>query len=440
MLGLPDWPAWALWSFVSLGGATLVLAGVKRATEGASGNSAAVPSGEKLEAFKKFQRQYLLVYIVIMLADWLQGTNMYTLYKSYDVNIGALFITGFTSSAIFGTFLGLQVDSMGRKKGILIYCVLEVIINILEHFPNFWLLWVSRIMGGVSTSLLFTAFEAWMVSAHRRQGFPEEWLEDTFGIASSGNGLSAIVAGLIAHVAADHLGEIGPFQVAIALTILAFFLILPWEENYGDKDEKGDAKKGEELTAWQCVFNSPPVCISGFVNSLFEGTMYTFVFMWVPTMFGVLKGSPLPTGLVFSSFMVCITAGGLIFSIALRFISVEKCIIVILVLQMVALVIPVYFKSLVPVLASFFLYETGVGMYFPCGGMMRSKVIPDALQSSIMNIFRVPLNFLVVTGTYLTDVLPHSTVFSIIATWLFFATALQCVMLTQAPVISKKEQ
>jgi len=439
MLELPNWPAWAFRTFIGLGLATVMLAGGKSMTEGGSGKSASVPSGDKLGAFKKFQRQYLLVYIVIMLADWLQGTNMYTLYKSYDVNIGALFMTGFTSSAIFGTFLGLYVDGMGRKKGVLIYCVLEVIINILEHFPSFWLLWVSRIMGGVSTSLLFTAFESWMVSAHRKQGFPEEWLEDTFGKASSGNGICAIIAGLIAQVAADKLGEIGPFQVAIALTILAFFLILPWEENYGDKDGKGD-KKTEELTAWQCVRNSPPVCISGLVNSLFEGTMYTFVFMWVPTMLSILGDSPLPTGLVFSSFMVCITAGGLIFSIVLRYTSVEICIILILVLQMVALVIPVFYKSLIPVFASFLLYETGVGMYFPCGGMMRSKVIPDALQSSIMNIFRVPLNVLVVAGTYLTDVLPHSTVFSIISVWLFVATILQLLMLKAAPATPKKDE
>jgi hypothetical protein len=30
--------------------------------------------------FRWFQAQYLVVYLVIMLADWLQGTNMYTLY------------------------------------------------------------------------------------------------------------------------------------------------------------------------------------------------------------------------------------------------------------------------------------------------------------------------------------------------------------------------
>lgn len=43
------------------------------------------------------------------------------------------------------------------------------------------------------------------------------------------------------------------------------------------------------------------------------------VFMWVPTLQGVLpEDDALPTGLIFSSFMVCITIGGVLFSIMLR--------------------------------------------------------------------------------------------------------------------------
>merc|ERR1712167_3963 len=93
-------------------------------------------------------------------------------------------------------------------------------------------------MGGVSTSLLFTAFEAWMVSAHRKKGFHEDWLSDTFGWMSFGNGLIAIIEGIVAQVAADVFGEIGPFQAAIAFTVLALFFVVFWEENYGGDDEK----------------------------------------------------------------------------------------------------------------------------------------------------------------------------------------------------------
>lgn len=81
---------------------------------------------KKLRNFRLFQFQYLTVYFIVMLADWLQGTNMYTLYASYGVNIGYLFLTGFLSSAIFGTFLGIYVDVWGRRFGCIIFCVLEV--------------------------------------------------------------------------------------------------------------------------------------------------------------------------------------------------------------------------------------------------------------------------------------------------------------------------
>ena len=56
-----------------------------------------------------------------------------------------------------------------------------MVVNVFEHFNNFPLLLAGRVLGGVSTSLLFSAFETWMVSEHRKRGFPEGWLADTFG-------------------------------------------------------------------------------------------------------------------------------------------------------------------------------------------------------------------------------------------------------------------
>jgi predicted MFS family arabinose efflux permease len=131
-------------------------------------------------AFDSFRRRYLLVYLIIMLADWMQGTHMYTLYLSYNVNISALFLTGFLSGAVFAPFLGSAVDKFGRKRSCIVYCVLEVIINVMEHSTNFQVLLVGRVLGGISTNLLFSAFESWMTTAHRHRGFPEEWLSRTY--------------------------------------------------------------------------------------------------------------------------------------------------------------------------------------------------------------------------------------------------------------------
>ena len=206
-----NWPPYATRTFTGLALACLgvgVLSGQftseKVVASPKAGDSKAVKDVREQRAqFRKFQVSYLTVYLLTMLADWLQGTNMYTLYKGYDMPVATLFLTGFTSSALFGSVVGLKVDQYGRKFGCVLFCVLEIIINTLEHFPNIQLLLLGRVLGGISTNLLFTAFESWMVTEHRKRKFPEEWLASTQGIASTGNGVVAVLAGVLAQFASD---------------------------------------------------------------------------------------------------------------------------------------------------------------------------------------------------------------------------------------------
>jgi MFS transporter, MFS domain-containing protein family, molybdate-anion transporter len=93
-----------------------------------------------------------------------------TQLKSYGLNISALFLTGFLSSALLGNVVGPIVDKYGRRKACLVFCVLEIVINALENVPSMAVLLLGRVLGGVSTSLLFSAFESWMVTEHRARG------------------------------------------------------------------------------------------------------------------------------------------------------------------------------------------------------------------------------------------------------------------------------
>merc|ERR1719191_654968 len=214
------------------------------------GGSDSKPTGAKVPEFRKFQRQYLTVYAIIMMADWFQGTNMYTLYMSYGVNISALFLSGFLSGAVFAGPIGFYIDKYGRRLSCIVYLVLEIIINICEHYNSFWVLWTSRILGGITTCILFTGFESWMMSEHRKRGFPEAWSADTFSKCSFINGLSAIIAGILAQFCADAYGDIGPFKAAIALTAMALVLVIFWPENYGGgSSDDSDTKK----EAWDLI-------------------------------------------------------------------------------------------------------------------------------------------------------------------------------------------
>jgi len=187
---LPEWPAWAVNLLLAMTGALAVTLLM---------NYFYTPDDEKASAkekimlkstnkthedlhseFNSFRKSYLSVYLVVMLADWMQGTHMYTLYLSYNVNISALFLTGFLSGAIFAPFLGSLVDKFGRKRSCIVYCVLEIIINWLEHYSSFEILLLGRVLGGISTNLLFSAFESWMATEHRKKGFPDEWMARTY--------------------------------------------------------------------------------------------------------------------------------------------------------------------------------------------------------------------------------------------------------------------
>ena len=80
--------------------------------------------------YVKFRNNYLVVFLcmmcilsliltfvytwfVLVVADWLQGSYVYALYKSYNFDlgqIGQLFIVGFLSSAVLGTVISSFAD------------------------------------------------------------------------------------------------------------------------------------------------------------------------------------------------------------------------------------------------------------------------------------------------------------------------------------------
>ncbi|KAJ1449697.1 hypothetical protein M885DRAFT_622331 [Pelagophyceae sp. CCMP2097] len=419
---------WALELFCLLaacGGAVRFLGGgaPEEAVPATKGGSA---PAHKKAAFQRFQREYLTVYLVIMFADWLQGTNMWTLYTGYGVSFSTLFLTGFLSSFVFGTFLGMLVDRYGRRNACVAFCVLEVVINLLEHIPDMRVLLVGRVLGGISTSLLFSAFESWMVSEHRRRGFDENLLASTFSLSAAGNGVAAVAAGFVAQYASDLRGDLGPFQVAIALTVVALGLVMRWPENYGDETAEGgvaEAVATSFRSAAKAVFADRRLALLALVTALFEGATFTFVAMWVPTLMRLYGGAGgLPTGLVFACFMVAVTIGGEAFgalagSSDAKF-SVEHVALGVLGVASVSMLVAALSSSFAVVLTSFLALEACVGAFNGCAATMRSRYIPDAVQSAVMNLSRVPLNALVVAGTTVADAAPPKIAFLTVAAML----------------------
>lgn len=58
----------------------------------------------------------------------------------------------------------------GRKRAALTYCITYTLGCLTKHFNSFWVLAGGRVLCGVATSLLFSAFESWLVAEHNKVG------------------------------------------------------------------------------------------------------------------------------------------------------------------------------------------------------------------------------------------------------------------------------
>jgi MFS family permease len=333
---------------------------------------------QKSKSFTALRVNYLLVTMVIMLADGLQGTygiismydilsqsanlyisiqmmllyspigtHLYVLYDGYGFSVASLYSLGFLAGAITTPITGPLIDKFGRKRSALLYCILEIGINMLEQYPFLMGLIVSRVVGGVTTNLLSSVFETWLDTEYRRRGLDAEKYEIILRDSVVVSNISAIASGYLAHILAERYGAVGPFRGAVTCTALALVVVFAlWTENFGGVSTEIDANDDyEKRDGASCVkepqqyqskkglqeFMNDAVAVCradsrvlrvGIIQGLTTGSLQTFVFLWSPTLqvfakhapktvsFG-LDGAREPAyGLIFGAFMAAGVVGG----------------------------------------------------------------------------------------------------------------------------------
>ncbi|CAB66410.1 putative protein [Arabidopsis thaliana] len=419
-------------------------------------------------SFNSFKNNYLLVFSIMMAGDWLQGPYVYYLYSTYGFgkgDIGQLFIAGFGSSMLFGTIVGSLADKQGRKRACVTYCIVYILSCITKHSPQYKVLMVGRILGGIATSLLFSAFESWLIAEHNKltrsvldeckfcsiyklsfmdfkvqsvdkRNFEQQWLSLTFSKAVFlGNGLVAILSGLFGNLLVDtfSFGPVAPFDAAACFLAIGMAIILgTWSENFGDPSDSKDLLTQFKVAAIAIA--------SGRFKSLFEASMYTFVFLWTPALSP--NDEEIPHGFVFATFMLASMLGS---SLAARLMSrsslrVENYMQIVFLVSAASLLLPITTSVLVTPskvkdeglsltssiqLLGFCVFESCVGIFWPSIMKMRSQYIPEEARSTIMNFFRVPLNIFVCIVLYNVDAFPITIMFGMCSIFLFVASILQ---------------
>mmetsp|Transcript_24022 Transcript_24022/g.66568 ORF Transcript_24022/g.66568 Transcript_24022/m.66568 type:complete len:648 (+) Transcript_24022:288-2231(+) len=436
-------------------------------------------------SFLTFRLSYLFVTLVVMLADGLQGTHLYVLYEGYGFSVASLYCLGFITGAITAPITGPLIDRFGRKKSALLYCALEVGINMLEQFPFLSGLIVSRVVGGITTNLLSTVFETWLDTEYRNRGFAKEEYETLMRDSVVVSNLAAIASGYLAHILAESFGNTGPFEGAVTCTAVAFIVIFfLWNENYGKiGQEKADGEENtlkspltqlsETLTFIRSDSRVLRVCIT---QGLTLGSLHIFIFLWSPLLkefsagcngavWGLdAQGEP-AYGLIFGAYMAAGVLGGLCSPAVRKFVTFilspltkgqvpetvtvddeepvramdiefqgALCYFLCAVLLLAPSLLPATAEYTFSIaLFSFIGYEFSVGIYSPCEGMMRSIYIPPESRGSIMTVPSIIVNVAVAMAVVSTEAVSTQTALFLIAMMMTTCGFLQLSL------VSKKE-
>ncbi|KAK0107667.1 hypothetical protein ONS96_003468 [Cadophora gregata f. sp. sojae] len=204
----------------------------EKSPEEKSSNHSMVTPRAKAEA-SQFTRLFLTVYCLVMGSDWLQGPYVYSLYKDQfglpERTVAALFTTGFLSGGISGYFVGQFADRYGRKTACLVFCITYSIACLSTLIPSVPALFFGRVFGGLSTSLMYSAFESWMVTEYHKRQMDKAGssLSGMYGIVTTLNSIVAILSGVFSEwlVNFTHTKR-APFMAGAALLMVAFWIIL----------------------------------------------------------------------------------------------------------------------------------------------------------------------------------------------------------------------
>ena len=204
-----------------------------------------------------FHDAHLLICIFLG-ADWLQGPYVYSLYKDQygfsERMVAVFFVIGFLSAGIAAPVVGAWADQQyvlisspnttqknlvrsGRRKLCLVFCVTYTISCICISIPYVPILFIGRLLGGFSTSILFSSFETWLISSSNAAGLPSADMSNIMGRATLINGIVATTAGVVSNqLVGITRNFLSPFFASGALLVLAWYIIRrQWSENYGSQ-------------------------------------------------------------------------------------------------------------------------------------------------------------------------------------------------------------
>lgn len=119
----------------------------------------------------------------------------------------------------------------------LAFCVCYALACSLIQLPYIVVLLVGRVLAGVSTAILYSAFETWLISS--ASSFSKGDLSSILGRATLLNGFVATGAGVFTNGLVAWTGSFASPFIASGLLLVAGYAVISatWAENFGMVDD-----------------------------------------------------------------------------------------------------------------------------------------------------------------------------------------------------------
>lgn len=187
-----------------------------------------------------------------------------------------------------------------------------------------------------------------------------------------------------------------PIALSMCLCFTSALIIgFTWDENKPATEHKdslwdmyssafGELKKREILTI-------------GIVESLFQAVLNIFIFAWTPILQRTLNSSFNP-GMIFICFVLMIILGTKLYEITIIHMKSNLYLnLTISLLVETLLFCYVYIQdSFLHRMVSCAIINGICGFYLPANSIIKAKILPEKYRSTLMSIFRIPLNFYVI--------------------------------------------
>jgi len=350
-----------------------------------SGESTVVTTKE----FQIFQTGFVTGYGGVILGELIASACFYHVFISLDLSlyhITKLYLATVISSTI--TNVGLEIFDLGtRKSKCLLSSVLyAVAMGSIFMGSHYELLVMGRVIYGVAQALQHSAFESYAVAQHASNGFPDDWLAQTFTYLTHIMSLLAVLSGFFAEMVSAW-GMAGCVFLALACFALSsLYIAIVWEKDINTPKFMLTGFLFNLSSSVTAVRTNKVLWYVLTVSALYETAMLVFAYYWAPWLTELLlQAQPdvsIPYEIVFAGLMmVSMLANYLATTYSLH---LDQLFQTSMITTTVFFVLAAGLAHPALAYALALAIQASLGVYYPAMGYFRGKVILPELRNTTL--------------------------------------------------------